>query len=281
MSIFYNRKWGAKMSDQNDFLQNNERDLLDGGFAVVDREKLIEEETREVTPLYKHFINVFIAPRKMMEENFYADPPKGTSVAIVGCLLFTTIYLILTFANPVQVEQVYDGFRMQGIAENMLKQKYMLTQVTGIIAGLISIFLGALVSAVGLQIFKVIAKDKCKFGALYVLTLLSIMASAGWMCVDRIIGYFIPTTTVVLGLPILFDAAELAKNLPLMTVVNLVTIPSIVSIVITIIGYSVLTHTSTKKATLVVMIYELLFTGIGLAIAMVVQSVLQNMQMAM
>ncbi len=269
------------MSDQNDFLQNNERDLLDGGFAVVDREKLIEEETREVTPWYKHFINVFIAPRKMMEENFYADPPKGTSVAIVGCLLFTTLYLILTFINPLQMEQAYNGFRMNGIAEDMLKQKYMLAQVTGVIAGLIWIFFGALISAVGLQIFKAIAKDKCKFGSLYVLTLLSIMASTGWLCLDRIIGYFIPTTNVVLGLPILFDAVELAKNLPLMTAVNLVTIPSVVSIVITIIGYSVLTHTSTKKATLVVMLYQLVFAGISLGIAMVAQSIMQNMPMAM
>ena len=66
-----------------------------------------------------------------------------------------------------------------------------------------------------------------------------------------------------------------------MTAVNLVTIPSVVSIIITIIGYSVLTHTSTKKATLVVMLYELLFAGIGLAFAMVAQSIIQNMQMAM
>ncbi|PHV72111.1 hypothetical protein CS063_01125 [Sporanaerobium hydrogeniformans] len=269
------------MSEENSSIQSQERDLLDGGFAVVDREKIIEEETRVITPWYKHFINVFVAPRKMMEENFYADPPKGTSVAVVGTILFTALFLILTFANPVQVEAIYNQFRMQGIAENMLKQKYMLAQVTGLIGGLVGVFFGALLSAIGLQIFKVIAKDKCKFGSLYVLNLLAMMTSAGWMCLDRLIGYFIPTTTTVLGLPILFDAAELAKNLPMMTLVNLVTIPSIVSILILIIGYSVLTHTSTKKAAIVVLLYEALFTGLGLAIGMAMQGMMQNMQMMM
>ena len=71
MKLVYNIKeyfyiGRIKMSDLELNKSQEERDTLDGCFAVVDRERLIEEETREITPWDKHFIHVFTAPEKML-----------------------------------------------------------------------------------------------------------------------------------------------------------------------------------------------------------------------
>lgn len=270
-----------KMNLENVQTEEKQRDSLDGGFAVVDREKLIEEETREITPWYKHFINVFVAPRQMMEENFYADPPKGNSVAIVGGLLFMIIAVLLTVMNPLTVEVTYEQFRASGIAEDMLKQKYMMAQISGVIGAVIGLFLGGLITAIGLQIAKLIAKDKIKFSMLYTLSLLSIMVSAAYTCIDRLIGYFIPTATTVLGLPILLSEELMTNNLFVTLLANFITLPAIVSIIILIIGYSVAARVSTKKSAIVILILQVVSFGISYGIAYVGQMLMQNMQMMM
>jgi len=257
------------------------RDLIDGGFAVVDREKIIEEETRFVTPWYKHFINVFLAPRKMMDENFHNDPPKGLSVGIVGNILFTVIMILLTVANPIMKQQVLDSFRMKGIAEEMMAQKFAITQVTGVIAGIAGIFIGALLVAVVIQVAKLIAKDKGKFGSIFAMVLLSNMVAAALMCVDKLIAFFIPTTTTVLGLPILLSADLLASNIPLMVISQILTLPSLLSIAILVIGYSVVASVSTKKSLVVIGSVQVFFILFSMGAAYIGQMIVQNMQVPM
>ncbi len=155
------------MSDLELNKKQEERDAVDGGFAVVDRERLIEEETREITPWYKHFIHVFTSPEKMMQECFNEDPPKGASVGVVGAILFTVIYYILTFMNPQYKQSILDVLRAQGIAETALDNAYRLNMITLPIGTIIGIFISCLFAAIVLQIIKAIAKDKCKFGPIY------------------------------------------------------------------------------------------------------------------
>ncbi|MDF2615238.1 MAG: hypothetical protein K0S71_3024 [Clostridia bacterium] len=266
------------MNEEKIQADSQERDLLDGGFAVVDREKIIEEETRFVTPWYKHFINVFLDPRKMMEENFYHEPPKGLSIGIVGSILFTAIMLLLTYANPIMKQQVFDSFRMNGIAEEMIAQKYAITQMSVVIGGIISIFVGGLITAVILQVAKLIAKDKGKFGSLFTTALLSNMVAAALMSIDKLIALFIPTTTTVLGLPILLSEDLLASNIPLMVIAQILTLPSIASLVILVIGYSVVARVSTKKSLAVVASVEVFFILVSMGIAYVGQMMAQNIQ---
>ncbi len=258
-----------------------ERDLLDGGFAVVDREKIIEEETREITPWYKHFINVFLEPRKMMEENFYHEPPKGVSVGIVGAILFTVIATLLTFANPSMKQTVYDGFRMSGISEEMIAQKYAMTQVSGVIAAVVMIFISAGLTALVIQIVKAIVKDKGKFGLLFTISLLSQMVGGALMCIDRLIALFIPTANTVLGLAVLIDEDLLAGNLMLTTIVSFVSLPTILSVVILVIGYSVATRVSIKKSTGVIISVQIFFLLVSFGLAYLGQMIMQNAMSAM
>ncbi len=269
------------MSEENFNVNNDQRDAMDGGFAVVDREKIIEEETRVITPWYMHFINVFCAPRKMMEENFYHEPPKGISVGIVGTILFTIIMLILTYANPLIKEQMYDAFRMQGMGEELLAQRYVMTQLGIIIGGIIMVFIIALITATVIQIVKLIVKDKGRFGSIYTAVLLSTMVSSAITCIDRLIGMFIPTANIVLGLPILLPEDIMMTNMPLAVVSQVLTIPSIAGIIILIIGYSVLTRASIKKSIGVILSVQVFFTLVGIGIAYAGQAFAQNMMGAM
>lgn len=255
---------------------SEERDLLDGGFAVVDREKIIEEETREITPWYKHFINIFIDPRKMMEENFYHEPPKGMGVASLGTILFTTLLILLNFANPIIKKTAYDAYRMAGIGEEFIAQKYAMSQVGGVIGGVIAVFLGALFTAVALQVAKAIVKDKGRFGSLYTLGLLSQMVSAALLCVDKCIAYFIPTDSMVLGLSILFSQEMLKANVVLNVILALFSLPSIATLIILVIGYSVITRASTKKSVAVIIGVQIFFTLISIGLALIGQMFMQQ-----
>lgn len=238
--------------------QNQERDLMDGGFAVVDREKLIEEETRYITPWYKNFVNVFFEPKKMMEDCFYEEPPKGIGIGIAGSIIFSLLYVVLTIINPVVKEAGYDQLRMKGVAENLIGQSYIYSQLPLIIGTVIGVFLSALVTAVILKIATLIAKDKAKFSVLYTVGLLSTMVSAAMLFIDRIVGYIIPTQNIVLGATAFFTEGLTANNTVLYTIASVFTIPSIWSIIITIIGYSVATNTSIKKGTIVMLIVEII-----------------------
>lgn len=246
-------------------VENQERDLMDGGFAVVDREKLIEEETRYITPWYKNFINVFLDPKKMMEDCFYEEPPKGMGIGIAGSMLFSLLYTILTIINPIVKEAEYDKLRMEGIAENLIGQSYIYSKLPLIIGTVIGVFLGALITAVILKIATLIAKDKAKFSVLYTVGLLSSMVSAAMLFIDRIVGYIIPTQNIVLGATAFFPEGLTVSNAVPYTIASEFTIPGIWAIIITIIGYAVATNTSIKKSTIIVLIIQ----AIGLLIGVI------------
>lgn len=265
------------LQTENTEAKAEERDLLDGGFAVVDREKIIEEETRTITPWPVHFINLFIAPRKMMEENFHQDPPKGMSIGIVGSILFGVIATILTFANSAQKEQVLNTLRMAGTAEEMISQQYAMAQVTGVIGVVAGVFLSALFIAVPIQIAKAIAKDKGKFGLLYTIALFAQTVSYAIMVIDRLIGLLIPTTNIVLGLPILFSPDLASTNPTLNAVASVFTLPSLASMAILVIGYSVITRASMKKSITIIAIVEVFFVLVAIGATSIGMMMTQGM----
>lgn len=264
------------MSDIELNKNNEERDALDGGFAVVDRERLIEEETREITPWYKHFIHVFTAPEQMMEECFSQEPPKGASVGVVGTILFTIIYLLITSMNSEYKQLLLDGFRAQGVAETALENVYALGIVTGVIGAVVGVFFGCLVSAIVIQIIKAIAKDKGKFATIYKVMLLASMVGLAVQSIDAVVGLMIGQYGNVFSVAVLLSAEQLAN--PIMaTIASVASLSGIVQIIMIVIGYKVLAHVSYKKATIVIVIYEVIMVAAQIGLISVAQSVTQGM----
>lgn len=264
------------MSDLDLDKKDQKRDTLDGGFAVVDRERLIEEETREVTPWYKHFIHVFTSPEKMMEECFNADPPKGASVGIVGIILFTIIYMLLCFVNSEYKQVVYDQLRMQGLSETAIDSAYSLSMVTGSIGAVIGVFVSCLFGAILLQIIKVILRDKAKFSAIYKVLLLATMVTYAVQCVDGLVCLAIGQFTTIFSLaPIL--GVDMGTTSALSVLANTISLENLVNVLIIVIGYKVITHTSYKKAVVAVVIYEVISIGVSLGIAAFTASLMQNL----
>ena len=259
------------------FNTQEERDLMDGGFAVVDREKLIEEEIRETTPWYKNFINAFLAPRKMMEDCFYQQPPKGIGMAVMGAVIFGMIYSILVTINPISKEMAYNQLRMKGISENMLHQTFTYSLVGSAVGGVIGIFIGALITTILLKITTLIAKDKAKFSRLFTVALLSTMVSTALLCIDAIIGNIIPTIAIVMGPTVFFTEGAVITDPVLYAVASCFTIPNLWKIVILIVGYSVVTGANMKKSTISVLIMEMISDVIGISFT----AVLLNFQNSM
>ena len=256
--------------------KKDQRDALDGGFAVVDRERLIDEETRKVAPWYKHFIHVFISPVKMMEECFNQDPPKGTSVGVVGVIVFTVICLGLTFINPQYKQILLNQLRSQGIGEVALDQSYQLGIITGLIGGLIGVFIGCLIGAIVLFIIKIIARDKGRFGTIYKVMLLASMVGLAVQSLDALFALVIGQYGTIFGISILLSQEQLQQ--PVFSVVaSVVSLQSIAQILIMIIGYKVMTQMSYQKAVLRIGIYELLTVGSQIGLATLLTSFTQGL----
>lgn len=246
-------KQGVDITKQND--------MMDGGFAVVDRERLIAEETKVITPWYKNLINLFIAPTKTMEETIEADPVKGTGLGIFWASFFSVIVTLLTFINPLQKQAMFDALRQAGTAEDTIQQSYQLQLISGSIMVVITVIFGAFISAVGLQIIRAICKDKGSFKKLFIIVLFSCIVSSALNCIDAAFQLAIGTKVSVLGIGAILSADIVAANPMLQTLTATLSIPTIWSIVILIVGYKVMTRKSTLKATIVVLILE----AIGIA----------------
>lgn len=263
------------MSDREEN-KKEERDALDGGFAVVDRERLIEEETRTITPWYKHFIHVFTSPVKMMEECFYQEPPKGASVGIVGIILFTVICLGLTFMNPQYKQTLFDQLRSQGIGETALDQAYQLGTITGLIGGIIGVFIGCLVGGIVLFIIKVIARDKGRFGTVYKVMLLASMVGLAVQSLDALFGLLLGQYGTIFSIAILLSKEQLQQ--PMLSVLaSVVSLQGVAQIIIMVIGYKVMAQMSYQKAALRIGIYELLMVGAQIGLASILTSLTQGL----
>ena len=248
-------------------LKKEERDTFDGGFAVVDRERLIEEETRVVTPWYKHFINSIIAPSKMMQENLLHEPPKGNSIAVVGFILFIILITFMQHINPEIRQMVYDVLRNKDVAEDMIAQQYIVTLVVGAISSFVALFAIAFVQTLVLQILKVIAKDRCKFASLYTVMLLGLFISLVVQTADYFAANLIGVNYMVFNLASLFDRTTLMANNTLMTILSFFSLERIVCMIYLIMGYSMVTHKSKKKATIIVSLLEVIILGFSLIFA--------------
>ncbi len=237
------------------------RDAMDGGFAVVDRERLIEEETRVRTPWYKHFINSMIAPTKMMEENFEHEPVRGMSVAVVGILVFTILTLFLQHANPSIRQLAYDMLRTGGVEEDMIHQQYMVKLVVSGLVSVIGIFFSVFILTIILQILKAIAKDKCKFASLFTMMLVCYNVYLGVQVIDNLAANMLGVSRTVLNVGSFFSAEALAASSKLSSITLGLSLGEALRFIYMIIGYKILTHVSTKKAIMVCSIFELITIG--------------------
>lgn len=252
-------------------------DLMDGGFAVVDRERLIAEETKVITPWYKNLINIFIAPTKAMEETIEADPIKGMGLGFFWGAIFAVLCILITYMNPLQKQQLYDMLRNTGVAEDKLAQAYQMQMISGGIVGVIGVALSALIIAVGLQIIKAICRDKGRFKKIYIISLFSILVSYALTCIDSLLQLLVGTTTTVLGIGSFLSAEAVANSIMLKTLAATISVPNIWSIIVLIVGYKVMTRKSTTKAVVVVLIYELIGVAFTYGSLMVSQSAMQMM----
>lgn len=243
------------MSDLEVNKQKTQRDAMDGGFAVVDRERLIEEETKEVTPWYMHFIHVFTAPSKMMEECFSTEPTKGGSVGVVGCLIFTVLMMIINLNNPILKQAALDALRNSGVAEQSLNQLYSVSMITGTVGAVVGVFVTALFTAVLFLIAKSILKDKCSFGTIYKMILIATMVTAAIQSVDAIVAYIIGVQGNVFSISMLLSDELKATTIGKM-LSSLVSLGSVISIIYMVIGYKEMTHTNLKKGVAAVAMVE-------------------------
>lgn len=253
-----------------------ERDLMDGGFAVVDRERLIAEETKVIVPWYKNLINIFIAPTAAMEETIEADPPKGIGLGLLWATLFAALYTLTYSLNPLQKAQIYDLGRKAGMAEDKLAQYFQLSMISGTVTAIITVALGALMTAVVLQIIKAICRDKGKFKKLYIIALFSQVVAFALNLVDNGFKYLVGTINPVLGVASLMSAEAIKASPLLQTLANTVTVPNIWALIVMVIGYQVMTKKSTVKAVVVVAIYELLMFGMSYGIFVLQYSALSR-----
>lgn len=232
-------------------------DKMEGGFAVVDRERLIEEETREVTPWYKHFINVFIAPHKMMNECFNANPPKGAGIGAIGSVLFSILCMQIQLSNPIYIQQIMQQKRQLGISEDMIQSSMALTKIQVSIGAVIGIFLGALIMTAIITLIRLVLKDKAKFGMLYRVTLLGTMVMYFVECIDSLIALKLGMMDRVFCLTTLLGIkVDILHPTILTTLMSLVSLQHIWNLVIIGIGYKVVAHTTVKKSVALVVIYE-------------------------
>jgi hypothetical protein len=107
------------------------------------------------------------------------------------------------------------------------------------------------------------------------------MVSSAVMCIDKLIALFIPTTSTVLGLPILLSPDILVTNPSLGLLAQLLTLPSILSLIILVIGYSVVTRASIKKSIIVIGSVEVIFILLSMGIMSLVQMITQGAQAVM
>ena len=263
------------MSDREEN-KKEERDVLDGGFAVVDRERLIEEETRVITPWYKHFIHVFTSPVKMMEECFYQEPPKGASVGVVGIILFTIICLGLTFMNPQYKQTLFDQLRSQGVGETALDQVYQLGIITGGIGGIIGVFISCLIGTIVLFIIKAIVRDTGRFGTIYKVMLLAGMVGLAVQSLDALFQLLLGQYGSIFSVAIFLSKEQLQQ--PVFSVLaSLISLQGIAQIIMMIIGYKVMAQMSYQKAALRIGIYELLMVGSQIGLASLLTSLTQGL----
>lgn len=251
------------MSEESNQTQEAKRDLLDGGFAVVDRERIIEEETKVKTPWYKHLSNCLFAPSKAIEENVLNDPPKGMGLGICVVILLTELVTFITFMNPAMRQTTYDALRVAGKAENQLAQIYSISMVSGLItAGIVGLAV-TFIDAILFKIAFAIAKVKISVKKLFIIMLLMSIAGLAVSLIETSIRYFcgLDATAGVFSLSAFMDLSPYASNIFLTQLLSMVSLTSIIGIIYSIIGLSVGAQISKIKSTIVYIIITLIQVG--------------------
>ncbi len=254
-----------------------QHDLMDGGFAVVDRERLIAEEMKGKVPWYKNLMNLFVAPSKTMHETIEADPVKGIGLGLGWSAVFALIYMLIYYMNPLQKIALYDAYRKQGKAEEELAQVFQMGVISKCLTIVIAVAFSALITAIIFVIIKAIFRDKGSFKKLYIIALLSQVVTYAISIIDGILQYLVGTTTTILGIGAIFSAETVAASPLLWTLSSIISVSNLWSLVVLVVGYKVMTRKSTTKAVVVVGVYELLIFASTYGMFMLGQSAMQMM----
>lgn len=253
------------------------KDLMEGGGAVVEREKILEEMER--IPWWKNFMQLFYSPIKMMKWNFTQDPPQGMSVAVVGLLLFGIIVMVLTYLNPLFKEQIYEIYRMYGIDESQLQEQYRLVQITSTITAVFGLFFKGLITAIVLSGIKLLFKLRGAFQPLCTCVLLAEVVQNAIYCLDLIIGNIIGVLGEVFSLKTLFVAGYLETHQIMGILASTISLNNICFICLVIVGFKIITKASTGKSILVVMIMEGMYFGYQVGINKIGEIVMMKLGM--
>ena len=177
----------------------------------------------------------------------------------------------------VQYKQtLFEQLRMQGIEEVALDNTYRLSMVTGCIGGIIGVFFSCLIGGIVLFIIKAIAKDKGKFGTVYKVMLLASMVGLAVQSIDAAFGLILGQYGNIFSVAVLLSKEQLASPV-LSTLASVASLQGIAQIIIMVIGYKVMAQISYKKATLMIVIYEVIMVGAQIGLSSMVMSLTQGM----
>lgn len=221
-----------------------------------EHEYIADEVPCDRIPWYKCAITLFTHPRETISQSLNHETPYGLIWSSMLSILLGIAYVLTLYMNPVEKDEIYNLLRNSGISEQSLSQQFIVSMISSIFMIIIGIFVSALIVSVCFQVLKLFFKDKVSFKSLYALSIYSIFVTYSLNLVDNILKLITQVNTSVLSISAFFSQEILENNLLLQTLCNTISIPTIYSIVIMTIGYSVLTKKSTLHATIVMLIYQ-------------------------
>lgn len=238
--------------------KQSQNDEMEGGFAVVDRERIIDEEIIQKVPWYRYFFQAFTSPRKMIEACYGTEPYKGASYGIIGCLLFTILCCLILYVNPVYKAYALESLRNVS-TENQLQPLYIQSCMLAIIGSCINVFFQVFIMASIIRIVIMVTKNNASFKNVYKMGLIVQMVGCAVSVVDCLTGLFIGTMNPVFQLGSLFANI---KELPivLQALCSFISIQTIIGAIWLYMGYKAINHTS-KGAMIATVIYEAINYG--------------------
>lgn len=264
--------------DKNNNILNSNA-LMEGGFAVVDRERIIEKEMEEMEKASwgKNFINLFFSPSKMMKENFYQDPPQGMSIAVIGLLFFGILSMVLCYINPLFKEQIYEMYRMFGMDEAQLAEQYKMVQVVSTISAVFGVLGSGFITAIVLNTIRILLKLEGGFKVVFTAVLLAEVVQNAIYCLDLVVGNIIGVVGDVFTLKTLFEVAYLEQHVVLGIIISNISLNNICFICLTILGFKIITKSSSKKSIFVVMMMEFIYLGYQIGINKVGETIMTRL----
>ncbi|WP_054744145.1 YIP1 family protein [Cellulosilyticum ruminicola] len=230
-------------------------------------------------PWYKCAISLFTHPRKTISQSLANETPYGLAWSSILSIILGIAYILTLYINPIEKEEIYNLLRNSGISEQALQQQFIISMISSIFMVIIGIFASALIVSACFQVLKLFFKDKVSFKSLFALSVYSIFITYSLNLVDNILKLITQVNTSVLSISAFFSQEILKSNFLLQTVCNTISIPTLYSIVIMVIGYSVLTKKSTLHATIVMLIYQVIALSYSYGLLVLSHNLSQSIQL--